>query len=204
MAFRYLVTAWGTEVRDEHLLLGELTRAVMRDRMIADEHLPEPLRRLRSCPELAIGSSGGRTLADLWSAFDGQLRPGIDLVVIMPIDAHAEVEAGPEVTRVRVDGAEAAPRVRQGLVDPGEVVPPAPATGDAGDVEIRLVETVRPGGATRTQAALRFDPAMAGIRVTSPRGAGVIGKDGTCVVGASPGETITVHAAEPFDLAVPE
>jgi hypothetical protein len=32
----------------------------------------------------------------------------------------------------------------------------------------------------------------------------VIGKDGTCVVGATPGETITVHADEPFDLEVPE
>lgn len=201
MAFRYLVTAWGTEVRDEHLLLGELTRAVMRGRMIATEHLPEPLRRLRPYPELAIGSTGGRTLADLWSAFDGQLRPGIDLVVIMPIDAHAEIEAGPEVDLARFDGLEEPGRVHVGLIDAaGE-----PGAPDAvGEVEVRLVETVRPGGATRTQAALRFEPAMAGVRVTSSRGAAVVGKDGTCVVNAQAGETITVHAAEPFDIEVPE
>ena len=200
MAFRYLVTAWGTEVRDEHLLLGELTRAVMRERMIAAEHLSEPLRRLRPYPELAIGSSGGRTLADLWSAFDGQLRPGIDLVVIMPIDAHAEIEAGPEVELVRFDGVEAPPRVHHGLVDQAEQ---PPASDAVGEVEVRVVETVRPGGATRTQAALRFDPGMAGVRVTSPRGSGVITKDGTCIVSAHAGDTITVHAAEPFDLEVP-
>jgi len=38
-----------------------------------------------------------RSFADVWSALGGELRPSIDVVLSLPIDAGRLVTAGPEI-----------------------------------------------------------------------------------------------------------
>jgi hypothetical protein len=84
---RYLVTAWTSEVRDEHALLGSVLAAFLRTPVLPEELLDPALRAVRPRPELTVGAREGKDVADFWSALGGQLKPSLDLVVTAPFDA---------------------------------------------------------------------------------------------------------------------
>lgn len=129
---RYLVTAWTTEVRDEHSLLGSVLTALLLHPFIAVDHLKGPFATVRPLPAVNLRSGDGTENSDFWSALGGQLKPGLDLVVTATVDAAAFVEAGPPVQEIDVTATRFAVPA-EAVVEPPEPepipipVPEAPA-----------------------------------------------------------------------------
>lgn len=97
---RYLVTAWTSEVRDEHSLLGAVLAALLLHRTIEPEHLLGPFATVRPLPSITLRSGDGSENSDFWSALGGQLKPGLDLVVTATLDVAALALVGPPVQTV--------------------------------------------------------------------------------------------------------
>lgn len=97
---RYLVTAWTSDVRDEHSLLGSLLRGFLLNPIIAREHLAGALADLDSAPRLELRGGDPTANSDFWSAVGGQLKPGLDLAVTVPVDAAATEPLASPVTEV--------------------------------------------------------------------------------------------------------
>ncbi len=106
--FRYLVTAWASDNRDQHQLLGAVLRTIVAQPEIPADHLKGDLVGLDPLPavELAVSPPGGSSQGDLWSALDGQLKAGLDLVVTIAVDTGRTTEAGPDVEEVEVATAD--------------------------------------------------------------------------------------------------
>ncbi|HSL56673.1 MAG TPA: DUF4255 domain-containing protein [Acidimicrobiales bacterium] len=106
--FRYLVTAWTADHRDEHQLLGALLVSLLASRELPREHLEGSLAAGTDLPILEMASSSGRDQVDLWKALDGQLKPGLELIATVPVDVRAPVElpAPPDEVGVSVGDRE--------------------------------------------------------------------------------------------------
>lgn len=160
---RYLVTAWTSEVRDEHSLLGVTLGALLLNPVIEPRYLAGPYAGVVPVPTLEIAASDGRDNSDFWSALGGQLKPGLDLIVTATVDSALLVEAGPPVDRYllrtwrKVDEDESA---------------------------------TEPSVSERSFAAGRSD-APEGTRVVTPRGSGRVGADGTFLVPAQAGDEVS-------------
>jgi hypothetical protein len=101
--FRYLVTAWASDHRDEHQLLGAVLRCVLATEVIPPAHVP-PLFADAGDVELTLASGEPRP-NDFWSSLDGQLKPGLEVVLTMVVPLDLGVPLGPEISEValRVD-----------------------------------------------------------------------------------------------------
>jgi hypothetical protein len=99
---RYLVTAWTSEVRDEHSLLGDVLTALLVHPVIESEHLQGVFSAVRPLPSLQLRSGDGTENSDFWSALGGQLKPGLDLVVTVTVDAALRAVAGPPTETITV------------------------------------------------------------------------------------------------------
>ncbi len=99
---RYLVTAWTTEVRDEHSLLGSLLATLLKSREIAAEHLQGAYSPVRPLPTVKVAQPEDDGSPDLWQALGGKLKPGLDLWVTATVDAVVDAEAGPPVERYEI------------------------------------------------------------------------------------------------------
>jgi len=99
---RYLITAWTTEVRDEHSLLGSVLAALLLNPVIQEEHLKGPFATVRPLPTVLLRSGDGSENSDFWSALGGQLKPGLDITVTATVDAAAMIEAGPPVAEIEI------------------------------------------------------------------------------------------------------
>jgi len=99
---RYLVTAWTSEVRDEHSLLGDVLSALLLHPVIPAEHLQGAFATVRPLPSLRLRSGDGSENSDFWSALGGQLKPGLDLVVTVTMDAALRTAAGPPTEKITV------------------------------------------------------------------------------------------------------
>jgi hypothetical protein len=96
---RYLVTAWTSEIQDEHALLGQLLATLLTHDFLPEQHLVERYRKVRPLPTLSVASADGKDQSDFWSALGGQLKPGLDLLVTATVDAGVLWEVGPPVDR---------------------------------------------------------------------------------------------------------
>src|SRR5690348_15737375 len=115
---RYLVTAWTSDVRDEHSLLGATLMALLRYQEIEVQHLKGPFQTVRPVPMLEVAASDGRDNSDFWSALGGQLKPGLDLLVTATLDPAVFALAGPDVERFvtrigELDTSSPVPEVRR-------------------------------------------------------------------------------------------
>src|SRR3954469_22670034 len=99
---RYLVTAWTSEVRDEHSLLGDVLNALLLNPVLGVDHLRGGFTEVRPLPTLRLRSGDGSENSDFWSALGGQLKPGLDLVVTVTVDAAVRRLAGPPTEKVDV------------------------------------------------------------------------------------------------------
>jgi len=93
----YLVTAWTQRPEDEHRLLSACHGTFLRHGAIAPRDLAGALAE-QACPvelSVALPPSQDRSIADVWSALGGGLKPSIDLGAIVPfvVDRHAEIGA---------------------------------------------------------------------------------------------------------------
>ncbi|GIE89662.1 DUF4255 domain-containing protein [Actinoplanes regularis] len=99
---RYLVTAWTSEVRDEHSLIGDVLAALLLHPVVPEEYLRGAFAAVRPLPSLRLRSGDGSESSDFWSALGGQLKPGLDLVITVTLDAALRAAAGPPVEAVSV------------------------------------------------------------------------------------------------------
>jgi hypothetical protein len=104
---RYLITAWTSEVRDEHSLLGDVLAALLLHPVIEAEHLQGVFASVRPLPSLHLRSGDGSENSDFWSALGGQLKPGLDLVVTVTLDAALRAVAGPPTEAIEVHAVSA-------------------------------------------------------------------------------------------------
>jgi hypothetical protein len=110
---RYLVTAWTSEVRDEHSLLGDVLSALLIHPVLGAEHLKGVFASVRPLPTLRLRSGDGSENSDFWSALGGQLKPGLDLVVTVTVDAAMRAVAGPPTEKIAVRAATKQPDHQQ-------------------------------------------------------------------------------------------
>jgi hypothetical protein len=99
---RYLVTAWTSDVRDEHSLLGATLAALLRHTELEREHLQGAYRDVSPVPSIELGAGDGRDNPDFWSALGGQLKPGLDVTVTATVDITQTTRAGRPVDRSTV------------------------------------------------------------------------------------------------------
>lgn len=110
----YLVTAWTKTPQDEHRLLSAVMATLIPRELLAADELPGALGRLGLAVPLTVAGiqTESRSLAEIWSALGGELKPSLDLVVTAPFPASPEYDAGPPVTEgaaVRVGGLDGDP-----------------------------------------------------------------------------------------------
>ena len=107
--FHYLVTAWASEPRDEHQLLGSVLRAVLAHSRLPDEVLPEALSGKRC--GIGLAPYDVRPPGELWTALGGAPRPAIQLEVSLPVEVFEWVERAspPEEIGARVRPREVEP-----------------------------------------------------------------------------------------------
>lgn len=95
----YLVTAWTQRPEDEHRLLSALLSCFIRHPMVK----PVDLDGALADPDLPVYIDVGqppsqdRSLADVWSALGGELKPSLDVVVTAPIVVLRSAPFGPPV-----------------------------------------------------------------------------------------------------------
>ncbi|WP_052864521.1 MULTISPECIES: DUF4255 domain-containing protein [Streptomyces] len=105
----YLVTAWTKRPQDEHRLLSAVLATLMPHETLSPDQLTGPLAELGLTVPLTVAGAGAeaRSMADVWSALGGELKPSLDVVLTVPFPAYPEYDAGPPVTEgaaVRVRG----------------------------------------------------------------------------------------------------
>jgi hypothetical protein len=96
----YLVTAWTSRPLDEHRLLSEVLRCLIRTDVLAAHVLTGSLAELGLVVGLdVVGSAGdgGPSTSDVWSALGGELRPAVEVRVTAPLRGEFTA-AGPLVT----------------------------------------------------------------------------------------------------------
>ena len=99
---RYLVTAWSSEHRDEHQLLGNVAAAVLSNRALPERYLPDGFELPDRNPvEMVLTTTADLKPNDFWSSIDGQLKPGLDIVVTFRV-ATRLVEVAEPATGVDV------------------------------------------------------------------------------------------------------
>jgi hypothetical protein len=95
----YLVTAWTTRPEDEHRLLSAMLSCFVRHEYLPAEVLAGSLEG-EEVPVLltvALPPTEERSIADVWSAMGGELKPSLDLVVTAPLSIQRSIAAGPPV-----------------------------------------------------------------------------------------------------------
>lgn len=121
---RYLVTAWTSDVRDEHSLLGNTLAAILRYPELESQYLQGWYAKVEPVPSIKLGSGAGTDNSDFWSALGGQLKPGLDLTVTATVDSALLVAAGPPVDRYTVTATPRGAQPRPALVVGGRGAPP--------------------------------------------------------------------------------
>jgi hypothetical protein len=130
---RYLVTAWAAEHRDEHQLLGSVLVCVLANSSVPPDDMPAQLPTA-SPLSLSLASEDARVPGEFWSSLDGRLKPGLQIVVSLPLEIFEWVPAGPPVQSVSVTSGHVEQVPAQAMGGwPGRPLarPPATAAGTA-------------------------------------------------------------------------
>jgi hypothetical protein len=95
----YLVTAWTQRPEDEHRLLSSMLACFLRNPMIKPGDLGGSLEDADLPVYIEVGqpASQERSLADIWSALGGELKPSLDVVVTAPIVIDTSAYVGPPI-----------------------------------------------------------------------------------------------------------
>ena len=113
---RYLITAWATELADEHQLLGSLLTCILAHSQLPADSLPDHLTASRCT--LTLATRDQRVPNEFWSSLDGRMKPGLQVEVSVPLEVFSWTATA---TRAEEIG------VRTGRVAP------VPGAGSAGD-----------------------------------------------------------------------
>ncbi|MGW9451955.1 DUF4255 domain-containing protein [Streptomyces sp. NPDC055632] len=90
----YLVTAWTTRTEDEHRLLSGALALLLPHEVLPADAVPESVRPVSTSLPLsvAVPPAESRSLADIWSALGGELKPSLDVVVVTPFPVTVGAE----------------------------------------------------------------------------------------------------------------
>ncbi len=113
----YLLTCWTQRPEDEHRLLSSLLSCFLRYPVLPEDVLTGSLLEtsLPLLTTIALPPPSDRSIADVWSALGGELKPSLDLVVTAPMDTNRPIAAAPPVLEapfirvVRPDGSDERP-----------------------------------------------------------------------------------------------
>lgn len=91
----YLITAWTTDVSDEHRLLGRILTTLLRYPLLPNEVLKGAMQT-QPLPVQAWIAQPDRTpnAWDFWSSLDGRLKAGISFVVTASLEPYPAEEVG--------------------------------------------------------------------------------------------------------------
>lgn len=99
----YLITAWTKQPEDEHRLLSAVLGCLLRHEALPDDVLPDEGMLadagLTIPVTVAVPPPESRSIADIWSALGGELKPSLDVVVVAPF-VIPDLPAAPPVTEV--------------------------------------------------------------------------------------------------------
>ncbi|KOG88333.1 DUF4255 domain-containing protein [Streptomyces varsoviensis] len=144
----YLLTAWTTRPQDEHRLLSAALGCLLPHEILPAAALPEALTALELSLPMTVGvpPAESRSIADIWSALGGELKPSLDVVVTVPFPVSPSYEVAPPVTEAvtkvkGVDGVpgDAQPRVLRSVPGAGPGAGGAPRGGPRGHRLLRSV-----------------------------------------------------------------
>lgn len=100
VTLHYLITAWASELRDEHQLLGAVLESVLANSSLPSDLLPDQAEG--STWSLSLATDDRRLPNEFWSSIGGALKPGLQVQVTVPIDVFAWRPAGPPAERIEV------------------------------------------------------------------------------------------------------
>ncbi|MFE0648572.1 DUF4255 domain-containing protein [Streptomyces sp. NPDC059534] len=124
----YLVTAWTSRPEDEHRLLSGALALLLPHEVLPAEAVPESVRRISTALPIsvAVPPAESRSLADIWSALGGELKPSLDVVITTPFPVAPVYDVAPPVTEAEIvvrgaDGVpgDARPRIVRRAAAPG-------------------------------------------------------------------------------------
>jgi hypothetical protein len=107
----YLVTAWTQRPEDEHRLLSSMLVAFISTETLPADLFTGPLKDA-SVPvilRVALPPSEDRSIADVWTAMGGELKPSLDIQVIAPVEVRRGQGVGAPVLEgpsLRVHGGD--------------------------------------------------------------------------------------------------
>ncbi len=98
----YLLTAWTQRPEDEHHLLSACLGSLIRHDALAPAEMEGALadQPLPSYVTVAMPLGPDRSIADIWSALGGEMKPSLDVVVTAPFVVQREIAVGPPVREV--------------------------------------------------------------------------------------------------------
>jgi hypothetical protein len=139
----YLLTAWTKRPEDEHRLLSAALATMLPHEILPPESLPDALGALGLSIPIAISGvqNETRSLAEIWTALGGELKPSLDIVVTVPFPAYPDYDAGPHVT----EGAMVRTRELDGPIEEERTHQPRHLSRQTQEQDSAL-ETVRPIG----------------------------------------------------------
>ena len=126
LELRYVVTAWTSVHSDERALLAGLLKALLAQAAIPRDFLPDLFADME-VPVLTMARAGEEHL-DVFKALEGQLKPGLNMVVSTEFETGVVFAAGPpvkvietSVARIGADAGEPRRRVAGEVLDPRAV-----------------------------------------------------------------------------------
>jgi hypothetical protein len=88
----YMITAWSSEVEDEHRLLAGAARALFRNPVLPQEILQGGLANDFEITTEVAQPETFKDIVDIWSVLDNDLRPSVRVTVTVPLDVDVAYE----------------------------------------------------------------------------------------------------------------
>jgi hypothetical protein len=84
----YMLTAWANVIEDEHRLIWRVLASFMRYRVVPEDKLQGSLKEQEWPIPIRVAQPDGpfKNPADLWSSLEMFVKPGVTLVVTLPLD----------------------------------------------------------------------------------------------------------------------
>jgi hypothetical protein len=128
VSFCYLLSTWGGGVREEHRLLGDAVRAVLRTPFLVGS--PQQVE-LVGPVQLALAAPEQVRARDLWVGLGGRLRASLVLMATTAVTLDRPQRLAPPVQHVEAVVSRGVPRRRAGESEPVAAAGEHPASEPA-------------------------------------------------------------------------
>ncbi|MGE0059393.1 MAG: DUF4255 domain-containing protein [Dehalococcoidia bacterium] len=97
----YMVTAWSSEVEDEHRLLTGAARVLFRNPVLPANVLQGGLAQEQEITTAVAQPEGLKDVIDIWSVLDNDLHPSVRVTVTIPLEVDVAIESPQVLDRTR-------------------------------------------------------------------------------------------------------